>query len=74
MGPCVRILLCLAVMLSLAASAWAQDVRKDLDSVIWNLNLEEVVVTAKKVERASDTISFYASTYAGKEDIVLDSG
>ena len=59
-------------MLSLAASAWAQDVRKDLDSVIWNLNLEEVVVTAKKVERASDTISFYASTYAGKEDIVLE--
>lgn len=72
MGPCIRILLCLAVMLSLAASAWAQDVRKDLDSVIWNLNLEEVVVTAKKVERASDTISFYASTYAGKEDIVLE--
>ena len=59
-------------MLSLAASAFAQDVRKDLDSVIWNLNLEEVVVTAKKVERASDTISFYASTYAGKEDIVLE--
>lgn len=72
MGPCVRILLCLAAMLSLAASAFAQDVRKDLDSVIWNLNLEEVVVTAKKVERASDTISFYASTYAGKEDIVLE--
>ena len=59
-------------MLSLAASAFAQDVRKDLDSVIWNLNLEEVVVTAKKVERASDTISFYASTYASKEDIVLE--
>lgn len=72
MGPCVRILLCLAAMLSLAASAFAQDVRKDLDSVIWNLNLEEVVVTAKKVERASDTISFYASTYASKEDIVLE--
>ena len=59
-------------MLSLAASAFAQDVRKDLDSVIWNLNLKEVVVTAKKVERASDTISFYASTYASKEDIVLE--
>lgn len=72
MGPCVRILLCLAAMLSLATSAFAQDVRKDLDSVIWNLNLEEVVVTAKKVERASDTISFYASTYASKEDIVLE--
>lgn len=58
--------------LLLTATGNAQSVRKDLDSVIWNLNLEEVVVTAKKVERASDTISFYASTYASKEDIVLE--
>ena len=58
--------------LLLTATGNAQSVRKDLDSVIWNLNLEEVVVTAKKVERASDTVSFYASTYASKEDVVLE--
>ena len=58
--------------LLLTATGNAQSVRKDLDSVIWNLNLEEVVITAKKVERASDTVSFYASTYASKEDVVLE--
>ena len=60
------------ILAAFSVAAQAQVARKDLDSVIWNLNLEEVVVTARKVERAADTVSFYASTYAGKEDIVLE--
>jgi len=62
----------LIILAAFSVAAQAQVARKDLDSVIWNLNLEEVVVTARKVERAADTVSFYASTYAGKEDIVLE--
>lgn len=68
----LQILSPLIILAAFSVAAQAQVARKDLDSVIWNLNLEEVVVTAKKVERASDTISFYASTYASKEDIVLE--
>lgn len=53
--------------LLLTATGNAQSVRKDLDSVIWNLNLEEVVITAKKVERASDTSS--TSSTAGRSTL-----
>ena len=67
-----QILCALFILSASSVTAQAQVARKDLDSVIWNLNLEEVVVSAKKVERAADTVSFYASTYAGKEDIVLE--
>ena len=67
-----QILSLLIILAASSVAAQAQVARKDLDTVIWNLNLEEVVVTAKKVERAADTVSFYASTYAGKEDIVLE--
>ena len=58
----LQILSLLIILSASSVAAQAQVARKDLDSVIWNLNLEEVVVTAKKVERAADTVSFYAST------------
>lgn len=53
-------------------NVYAQASQKNLDSVAMHLVLDEVIITAKKVERKEDTVSFYASTYLSKEDIVLE--
>ena len=63
---------CFIVLLLISSHGYTQVVNKDRDSVFLNLNLKEVVITAKKVKQVKDTISFHVSTYRGSEDIVLE--
>lgn len=65
-------ILCIAALLSLSVTVNAQVTDGQLDSVIRNLNLKEVVVTAKKIKQAGDTISYSAATYADKNDKTLE--
>lgn len=65
-------LIVLVVVSIIAVAVRAQVAGEHLDSVINSLNLEEVVVKAKKVRQQGDTISFTASSYIKKDDKVLE--
>lgn len=64
------ILLLLAAWL--AAPVSAQQEHERLDSIIKTLDLEEVVVVAKKIRQAGDTLSYAAATYIGRNDRTLE--
>ncbi len=63
---------CFIAFLLISVHGYTQVVHKDRDSVFLNLNLKEVVITAKKMKQVKDTISFHVSTYRSSEDIVLE--
>ncbi len=65
-------MVCLVVMLLFAMTSPAQTVPEHLDSILKTLRLKEVVVKAKKVRQSGDTISYAASSYATKNDKVLE--
>lgn len=50
----------------------AQQADERLDSLIRTLELQEVVVTAKKIRQSGDTISYAASSYISKNDKTLE--
>lgn len=49
-----------------------QPANEQLDSIIRSLELQEVVVTAKKIRQSGDTISYSAATYINKNDKTLE--
>ena len=59
-------LIAIFVCLGVACSA------QDLDSIFKSLDLQEVVVKAKKIRHSGDTINYSASAYLSKEDKVLE--
>lgn len=65
-------ILCFATLLLLAEPLQAQQANEQLDSIIKNLELKEVVVTAKKIRQSGDTISYSAATYRDKKDKTLE--
>lgn len=58
----------MTVALGVASTAEAQVPPRNLDSIISNLKLKEITVTAKKIVQKKDTVSYSASTYISKED------
>lgn len=67
-----RLILCLVALLLLAVPIKAQQANERLDSVINNLKLKEVIVTAKKIRQSGDTISYSADTYRNRNDKTLE--
>jgi len=49
-----------------------QPTNEQLDSIIKSLELQEVVVTAKRIRQSGDTISYSAATYRSKNDKTLE--
>ncbi len=50
----------------------AQQTSEQIDSIIRTLDLQEVVVNARKIHQSGDTISYSAATYRGKSDKTLE--
>lgn len=67
-----KIILCGTVLFSLVLPVKAQQAKEQLDSIIDGLELKEVVVTAKKIKHAGDTISYFAATYRDRNDRTLE--
>ncbi|MDE6008789.1 MAG: hypothetical protein K2G90_06230 [Muribaculaceae bacterium] len=61
----------LSIILIITFSATAQDRKKGLDTIVRNLKLKEVMVTAKKIKQHGDTISYSAASYRSADDKTL---
>lgn len=70
MTASLKILCAIAVLLA-TVPLRAQQGGERLDSVIKALDLQEVVVTPKKIRQSGDTISYSASSYIGRDDKTL---
>lgn len=70
MSLCLFILSLLLFLFAVPGMAQQADER--LDSLIRTLELQEVVVTAKKIRQSGDTISYAASSYISKNDKTLE--
>lgn len=68
----IRSFIIALLLLLFAVPMQAQQADERLDSLIRTLELQEVVVTAKKIRQSGDTISYAASSYISKNDKTLE--
>lgn len=68
----LRLFILSLLLFLFAVPGMAQQADERLDSLIRTLELQEVVVTAKKIRQSGDTISYAASSYISKNDKTLE--